>query len=78
MKPCPDMVTETVAELGRAAPRCVFVGDSDSDMEAAVLSQTRAVGYAKTTYRASELAAAGAEVVIDRMDTLADALRLPA
>lgn len=76
MKPDPDTVTRAVNALGASPDRCLFVGDSRSDIEVALKTGVRPIGYAKTPERGRRLAEAGAEDVIDDMADLADALDL--
>ncbi|HEY3957987.1 MAG TPA: HAD family phosphatase [Streptosporangiaceae bacterium] len=74
MKPNPHLVVRASQLLGVRAGRCVLVGDSATDMEAAGSARAGSVGYAKTPDRVAVLKNAGAEVVIEDMAVLADAI----
>lgn len=75
MKPEPDPILRASSQLGIAPAACVLVGDSPSDIEAARKARVTSIGYAKRPSRFSELAQAGAEVVIGSMTEMADSLR---
>lgn len=74
MKPNPHLVVRASRLLGARTDRCVLVGDSATDVEAARAAGARSVGYAKAPDRVAVLESAGAEVVIEDMATLADAI----
>jgi HAD superfamily hydrolase (TIGR01509 family) len=74
MKPNPHLIVCASQLLGARADRCVLVGDSATDMEAARAVGARSVGYAKAPDRVTVLENAGAEVVIEDMAALADAI----
>ncbi|MEV6548127.1 HAD family hydrolase [Streptomyces sp. NPDC051597] len=74
MKPSPYSLYRA-AELLEVSPRsCALVGDSVSDVAAAIAAAARSIGYANRPGKALALAEAGADAVIDDMATLADAL----
>jgi HAD superfamily hydrolase (TIGR01509 family) len=74
MKPNPLLVVRACHLLGARADRCVLVGDSATDMEAAGAAGARRVGYAKAPDRVAVLQSAGAAMVIEDMAFLADAI----
>jgi HAD superfamily hydrolase (TIGR01509 family) len=74
MKPNPLLVVRACQFLGARADRCVLVGDSATDMEAAGAAGARSVGYAKAPDRVAVLESAGAEIVIEDMAVLAEAI----
>lgn len=74
MKPNPHLVVRASELLGARAGRCVLVGDSATDMEAAGAAGARRVGYAKAPDQVAVLEMAGAEVVIEDMAILAHAI----
>lgn len=74
MKPNPHLVARASELLGVRTSRCVLVGDSATDMEAARSAGARSVGYAKAPGRVDVLADSGAEVVIEDMAILAQAI----
>jgi HAD superfamily hydrolase (TIGR01549 family) len=71
MKPNPFPVTYASQLLGVRVGRCLLVGDSVTDIEAARSAGARNVGYAKTSSRVAGLRNAGAEVIIENMGMLA-------
>lgn len=66
MKPSPFLVQVAVEVLGADAARCVFVGDSVSDMQAGTAAGVQVVGIAKDSRRGEELTAGGALALILR------------
>ncbi|MFD5516614.1 HAD family hydrolase [Streptomyces sp. NPDC127066] len=74
MKPSPYLLLVSASRLGVAPEHCTLVGDSVSDIEAAIAAETRSVGYANRAGKELSLAEAGADVVIGSMDDLAEAL----
>jgi len=71
-KPHPGAAVAAAREL-RAAPRdCLFVGDSDVDMQTAANAGMRAVGVNWGFRSAEELRSAGAEVVLEEPGELLD------
>lgn len=74
LKPHPALVLSGLA-LAEAEPRgALFVGDSPSDAEAGRLAGTPTVGYANKPGKHDRLNTAGADVVIDSMHELAEAI----
>lgn len=63
-KPAPDMLLYAAARLGVAPERCVYVGDSPGDMEAARAAGMAPVGVAWGFRSAESLRAAGAAEVL--------------
>jgi phosphoglycolate phosphatase len=74
MKPHPALVYHALAAVNEAAERCVFVGDSVSDIEVSRRTGLRSLGYAKTSLRGEELAAAGADAITETMTAVAAAI----
>jgi phosphoglycolate phosphatase len=73
LKPNPYLVVKAI-ELLRAPPgSCVMLGDSMSDILAAREAGVPTIGYANKPGKLCALSDAGAAVVIDQMQTLADA-----
>jgi beta-phosphoglucomutase-like phosphatase (HAD superfamily) len=70
MKPQPDIVRAAVESLGVTARSCVLVGDSSSDMTAAIAAGVVPIGYVKAPGRAAGLESAGAVALIDDMRDL--------
>ena len=71
-KPNPEMLHKAMAEAGTDPSATVMIGDTTFDMEMARAARTRAVGVAWGYHGASELRAAGAELIV------ADFAELPA
>ncbi|MEV4251532.1 HAD hydrolase-like protein [Spirillospora sp. NPDC049652] len=73
MKPDPYSVLKAFELAGSPPSRGVLVGDSITDIEAAHKASTQSIGYAKTETRATQLANAGADAVVDNMAVIAEA-----
>lgn len=74
MKPCPDPVLRAAQQIGVPARACILIGDSPTDIEAARAAGAWSIGYAKRPNQIGPLAAAGADLVVESMTQLADAL----
>lgn len=74
MKPHTHSVVSALDALGVDASVSVLVGDSPTDMEAARAIDVRAVGYTKNPQREAALNGAHADIVINNMAHLANAL----
>lgn len=70
MKPEPDIVCAAVDAVGVPAGSCVLVGDSPSDMTAAIAAGVVPIGYVKAPGRETGLEGAGAAALIDDMRDL--------
>ena len=75
MKPNRHMIDQAIAILDQPPERCAFVGDSITDIEVALKTGVRSIGYAKHQRRGEELAAAGADALVTGMSDLAVAIR---
>lgn len=64
-KPAPDMVLETMKELGSKPEECVFVGDSEVDILTAKNTGIPCISVDWGFRTREELLAAGAEVIIE-------------
>ena len=62
-KPHPSMIEAAMAETGAAPDQTVMIGDTQYDMEMAVIAGVRAVGVDWGYHTVAELRAAGAEAV---------------
>ena len=71
LKPSPEGLFRCCEQLGVAPERCIYVGDSASDMEAARAAGMRGFGVRGGMSSEAELASAGAETVADDLVTLA-------
>lgn len=77
MKPHPSLVLAAL-DIAQAAPAdTVLIGDSITDIEVSHVAGLRAIGYAKTPRRGRELHAAGADAVVDTLETLSISPDLP-
>lgn len=73
-KPHPDMLEKAMADTGVDAASTVMIGDTTYDMEMARNAGTRSVGVSWGYHASEELHSAGADVVIDGFEVLADTL----
>jgi HAD superfamily hydrolase (TIGR01509 family) len=72
MKPHPSPILSLLALLGVTADAAVLVGDTITDIQAATAAGVACIGYANKPEKHEQLA--GAAVVIDDMQVLADQL----
>ena len=70
-KPHPEMLVQILDELGLPADRAVMVGDTTFDVEMAHSAGMRAIGVGWGAHDPNELAQAGAELVVPRLQDLA-------
>ena len=69
-KPWPDMVEAAARELGTALDRCLYVGDTEVDIETARSARIDCVCVTWGFRTREELQAAGARLIIDSPDEL--------
>ncbi|MFE7326562.1 HAD family hydrolase [Streptomyces sp. NPDC057565] len=74
MKPSPHPLLSAAAALAVDPTRMVLIGDSVTDVEAALATDARSVGYANKPTKQRALAEAGADAVTLSMESVADAL----
>ncbi|MBW8088583.1 HAD family hydrolase [Streptomyces hygroscopicus subsp. hygroscopicus] len=74
MKPSPHALSVAAELMSEEPSRCVLVGDSVTDVEAAHHAGSRAIGYANKPSKLHSLAEAGADEVVSDMLTVAQAL----
>ncbi|MFC5752992.1 HAD family hydrolase [Actinomadura rugatobispora] len=72
MKPDAHLVLKGVEIAGHPAAACLLVGDSPTDMQAGIKAGVRCVGYAKRPARITELSEAGADFVVQSMESVAE------
>ena len=72
MKPDAHLVFKGAEMSAQSASACVLIGDSPTDMEAAKKAGAHCVGYAKRKTRISELSDAGADSIVQSMESVAD------
>jgi phosphoglycolate phosphatase len=70
LKPDPTSLLEIIDDLGLSADECVFVGDSDVDMQTAVNAGVYAVGVTWGFRTQDVLRASGADTIISQPDEL--------
>ncbi|MBV9162893.1 MAG: HAD family phosphatase [Pseudonocardiales bacterium] len=75
LKPHPHLVTQAIHGLDADPTRCVLVGDSTTDVQAAHATGIAAIGYANAANKTQRLTDTGADTIIIHMTTLANALR---
>ncbi|MFE7594471.1 HAD family hydrolase [Kitasatospora sp. NPDC057512] len=74
MKPSPRLLLETMEAAGTGPEHCIFIGDAARDVEAGKAAGVPTIGYANRPGKDVRLAAAGAVVIVDSMELIADAL----
>lgn len=73
-KPAPDLALRVAAELAANADECTVIGDSILDMGMGTAANMRTVGVTWGVNTFAELHSAGASVVVEDVESLADAL----
>jgi phosphoglycolate phosphatase-like HAD superfamily hydrolase len=74
MKPSPRLLLEAMEAAGTRPEYCIFIGDAARDVEAGEAAGVPTIGYANKPGKDAKLAAAGAVLVVDSMELVADAL----
>ncbi|MER7766009.1 HAD-IA family hydrolase [Kitasatospora sp. NPDC096140] len=74
MKPSPRLLLEAMKAVEAKPSECIFIGDAVRDVEAGDAAGVRTIGYANKPGKGAKLIAAGAVVVVDSMQLIADAL----
>ncbi|MFJ9459177.1 HAD family hydrolase [Kitasatospora sp. NPDC101447] len=74
MKPNPRLLLAAMESAGTKPGECIFIGDAVRDVQAGNAARVSTIGYANKPGKDVRLAAAGAVVVIDSMQAIADAL----
>ncbi len=69
-KPAPDMVYKAVKELGAETDSCVYIGDTDVDLETAKNSGMDCITVSWGFRSRAELEGYGAEMIIDAPDEI--------
>ncbi|WP_416873612.1 HAD family hydrolase [Kitasatospora sp. SC0581] len=74
MKPNPRLLLEAMEAVGTGPEHCIFIGDAARDVEAGDAAGVSTIGYANKPGKDIKLAVAGAAVIVDSMELIADAL----
>jgi HAD superfamily hydrolase (TIGR01509 family) len=77
MKPHPGSLLAAVQALSAPLSKCILIGDSTWDIDAAHEIDVPAIGYANNPGKASRLTAAGADTITASMNELALSLNPP-
>jgi haloacid dehalogenase superfamily, subfamily IA, variant 3 with third motif having DD or ED/haloacid dehalogenase superfamily, subfamily IA, variant 1 with third motif having Dx(3-4)D or Dx(3-4)E len=75
MKPNPHSLITAAEKLGVDVTRCVLIGDSLTDIQAAHAIGAFAIGYANKDHKLKLFTEAGADSVTDTMQSIADAMK---
>jgi phosphoglycolate phosphatase len=75
MKPHPYLVQQAIDQVAVAAEKCVLVGDSDTDIQAAVDAGTLSIGYANKPCKTEQFNALGANSIVTDMSELTAAVQ---
>jgi phosphoglycolate phosphatase len=78
LKPHPLLVETGLTTINADPRSAVLVGDSVSDIDASRAARVATIGYTNKPGKRERLANAGADVIIDTMTELADAIRYAA
>lgn len=76
MKPNPHSLITAAERLGVDVTRCVLIGDSLTDVQAAHAIGAIAIGYANKNHKFKLFTEAGADFITETMQSIADAMRL--
>ncbi|MFB8172635.1 HAD family hydrolase [Kitasatospora purpeofusca] len=74
MKPNPRLLLEAMESVGARPEECIFIGDASRDVEAGTAAGVATIGYANKPGKDVRLAAAGALLVVDSMQAIANAI----
>ncbi|GAA4328319.1 HAD family hydrolase [Actinomadura luteofluorescens] len=74
MKPSPRLLLDALAGASAAPESCILIGDAVRDVQAGHAAKVATIGYANKPGKEAKLTAAGAVVVTDSMEAVADAL----
>ncbi|WP_327067798.1 HAD family hydrolase [Kitasatospora sp. NBC_01302] len=74
MKPNPQLLLDAMQTTASSPGECIFIGDAVRDVEAGDAAGVATIGYANKPGKDARLAAAGAVVVVDSMQLIADVL----
>jgi len=77
-KPDPTMLRQAMAEVDAAPGSTVMIGDTSFDMAMARAAGVKAIGVSWGYHAVAALREAGADVIVDRLDQLPEALGLAA
>jgi len=72
MKPNPRLLLEAMQAVASKPNECIFIGDAARDVEAGDAAGVATIGYANKPGKDLRLAAAGAIVVVDSMQLIAE------
>lgn len=75
MKPHPDSLRRAITALGAEPEHCALIGDAVTAVQASRTIGVHAIGFAKKTRRGQELAAAGADAILDSISALVTAVQ---
>jgi phosphoglycolate phosphatase len=75
LKPDPHLIEQAMAGLGASPDECVLIGDSTTDMQAAIRAGTDSIGYANRPGKHDSLTEAGATAVVSSLADLVLILR---
>lgn len=70
IKPAPDMIHEAVKQLGSSLERCVYIGDSEVDIETGKNADIPVITVSWGFRSREELIRAGASIIADSADEL--------
>lgn len=73
-KPDPETIFEVIKELEVTKEECIYVGDSNVDMETAKNAEVKSIGVAWGFRGRKELEEAGANIVVDTVEQLRNKL----
>jgi HAD superfamily hydrolase (TIGR01662 family) len=74
LKPSPFLVDQAVEQLRADPAACVLIGDTVTDVEAAIAAGVRSIGHANKLGKAGSLTSAGADAIVTTIDQIALAL----
>lgn len=74
LKPSPAPIQAAIEIVADEPGSCVLVGDSMTDIQSAIAAGVHSIGYANKPGKHERLTDAGADLVVDAMATLVDAI----
>jgi HAD superfamily hydrolase (TIGR01509 family) len=70
LKPAPYLINQAVTTLKADPTKCVLIGDSTTDIEAAQVTQTPTIGYANRSTKVASLAPSKPDAIVTSMRKL--------
>jgi HAD superfamily hydrolase (TIGR01549 family) len=74
LKPNAFLIDQALKQLGTDPAACVLIGDTVTDIEAAIAAGVRSIGHSNKPGKAEALKSAGADAIVTTIDDIATAI----